>query len=238
MLGSFTKRCLTGLLIVACSSSAAFCDSIEEHQYLKETGKDKILFNWRLETGKQLRLITDLGEERDVTLMNNDLATRSWKIHDPAAQTDLLVRREGNRLAINGLFKGEKIERSEKIDASPWYQALSTSLRQFIDPQHDRLEFWSIRPDTLEVFRLQVSREGEELHNVNGIPTATIKLKIQLTGLKSMFWSCRYWLRKEDGLFVRYAGPSGPPGWPETTVELIPAPAEARTGEVSARPAQ
>ena len=199
----------------------------EEHLYLRKTGAETIYFNWRLEPGAQLRLITDLEQERDITRMNSNLETRDWSVKDPAQKIDLQVTRRGNKLLMTGLFKGKTISREVSIDGAPWYQALSLSLRQFTNPNRDHLEFWSIRPDTLDVHKLQVTRSDEEQVDMEGTMTRAIKLKIQLTGLKSMFWSCHYWLRKKDGLFIRYQGPSGPPGWPETIVELVDPPAHA-----------
>lgn len=205
--------------------------SIEQHHYLKKTGSEIINFDWRLEQGDGLKLTTVLGEECDVTRMNSDLSTQSWTVNDPATETVLSVLRNDNELMINGVFKGEKVERSVQIDASPWYQALSLSLRQFTDQSLKHIEFWSIRPDSLEVHQLRVSRAAEEIQLIEGTSSEVIKLKIQLTGLKSVFWSCYYWLRKSDGLFVRYEGPSGPPGWPLTVVELIEASAQTKLGE-------
>lgn len=204
----------------------------EQHHYLKKTGAAFIHFDWRLEHGEDLKLVTVLGKERDVTRMNNDFSTQSWVIEDPSTTTNMTVLRNNNELIMDGIFKGEKVERTIKVDSSPWYQALSLSLRQFVDQNRNHIQFWSIRPDNLDVHRLQVNREAEETRIIEGTLTEVIKLKIQLTGLKSVFWSCYYWLRKSDGLFVRYEGPSGPPGWPLTTVELLEAPTQAELAEI------
>lgn len=212
--------------------SASFGLSIEQHYYQKKTGSNLIYFDWRLEREEDLKLITLLGKERDVTRMNNDFSTQSWVINDPSTTTNMTVLRNNNELIMNGIFKGEKVERSIKVDSSPWYQALSLSLRQFVDQNRNHIQFWSIRPDNLDVHHLQVNREAEETRTIEGTLTEVIKLKIQLTGLKSAFWSCHYWLRKSDGLFVRYEGPSGPPGWPLTTVELVESPAQAELAEI------
>ncbi len=200
----------------------------EQHQYLKKTGSKIIPFNWQLEQGYDLKLTTDLGRERDITRMAADFSTQSWTIDDPTLETNIDVSRNNNELIFNGVFKGKKIRRTIMIDSAPWYQALSFSLRQFSNQNRKHIEFWSIRPDNLAVHHLQANREAEELQTIEGITSTAIKLKIQLTGLKSTFWSCYYWLRKSDGVFIRYEGPSGPPGWPLTTVELINSPAQAK----------
>lgn len=212
--------------------SASTVLSAEHHRYLKKTGSEWIYFDWRLEQGEDLKLITVLGKELDITRMNKDFSTQFWAIEDPSTSTNMTVLRNNNELIMNGIFKGEKVERSIKVDSSPWYQALSLSLRQFVDQNRNHIQFWSIRPDNLDVHHLQVNREAEETRTIEGTLTEVIKLKIQLTGLKSAFWSCHYWLRKSDGLFVRYEGPSGPPGWPLTTVELVESPAQAELAEI------
>lgn len=210
----------------------------EHHLYRKTTGSESFLFNWRLERGEEIRLITDFQQERDVTRINSELATRSWSVKDPSNNTDMSVSRRQNQLIMRGLFKGKKLEKVVTINDSPWYQALSISLRQFTNPNNTGREFWSIRPDTLDVHRLEVILAGEEAIDLDGTATPAIKLKIQLPGFKAMLWSCHYWLRKTDGLFIRYEGPSGPPGWPDTIVELINYQSRAEQGRQQPPPLQ
>ena len=214
--------CLSCLVLLGPGRMRADASTmVEQRQYLRTTGDRAQLFDWRLEYGEGLRLNTRIASERDVTRMDTALATQSWSMYDPQARTDIRVARKEGQLLFSGVFKGKEIERAFAVDELPWYQALSLSLRPFAHGPVERMEFWSIRPDTLDVHRLQVRREGEETLKLHGESVASIKLKIQLTGMKSIFWSCYYWLRKSDGLFVRYEGPSGPPGWPLTTVELL-----------------
>ncbi len=219
---------LCGLFMVP---SQAYSVSSEQHLYRKATGKEVHLFNWRLERSHEIRLITDIKQERDVTRINQELATRSWSVKDPVVNTDLLVSRHDNELIMRGTFKGKKLNKTVTIDDSPWYQALSVSLQQYTNPNIGTKEFWSIRPDNLDVHKLRVIPAGVEELEVDGQLTTAIKLKIQLPGFKAVFWSCHYWLRRSDGLFIRYEGPSGPPGWPDTIVELIDN--ETQTGRVA-----
>ncbi|MFW6387155.1 MAG: hypothetical protein ACOC0G_00605 [Thermodesulfobacteriota bacterium] len=214
--------CLTcGLLL---GSGCVFADElprVEKREYLKTTGDKEQLFSWRLENGNGLKLESRIASERDITHMDSALKTQSWSKYDPQKKTDIRVVRKGERLIFSGVFEGKKVARTFEVDESPWYQALSISLHPFAKGGSDGLEFWTVRSDTLDVHRLQVKREKEETLELHGEPVACVKLKIQLTGMKSILWSSYYWLRKSDGLFVRYEGPSGPPGWPETTVELL-----------------
>lgn len=192
----------------------------EEHQYLKTTGDDHTDFAWHLMRNHQFELETVMGSEVDLTHMDDELKTLSWSVTDPEIKTALNVVRHGDKLVFTGRFKGEKIQRTISISSEPWYQALSLSLRKFNRSSDQKAQFWSIRPDTLDVHLLEIIKEGEELILLGSDPCHANRIKIQLTGYKSVFWSSHYWLRKEDGLFVRYEGPSGPPGWPLTTVTL------------------
>ncbi len=208
---------LCGLFILPSPASSA---TTEQHLYTRTTGSQSELFSWRLERGEQLRLVSELAKERDVTRFDENLATSTWSVKDPTSNTDLRAQRKGEQLLLNGLFKGKKISRTESLGAAPWYQALSVSLRQFIHPGQTQIEFWTIRPDTLDLHKMQVKVAANEQITLQGQTVDTLKLKISLTGLSAHFWSCYYWLRKSDGLFVRYEGPSGPPGWPATVIEL------------------
>jgi hypothetical protein len=112
-------------------------------------------------------------------------------------------------------------EKKSSTGSDPWYQALSLSLRALRDAEKGSLEFWTLRPDNLEVHKLRAVRKGVEMLEVDGKQVAALKLGVSLTGLKAMFWHCSYWLRESDGVFLRYRGPSGPPGCPETEVRLV-----------------
>jgi hypothetical protein len=124
-------------------------------------------------------------------------------------------------LLLNGQFKGKPVERVIEIDSAPWYQALSLSLRALRDAEKQSLEFWTLRPDNLEVHKLRAIRKGVEMLEVEGGQVAALRMEVSLAGLKAMFWHCSYWLRESDGVFLRYRGPSGPPGCPETEVRLV-----------------
>ncbi len=198
--------CCAVVLLGFAAGSQVLGLSVEQHRYLKKTGTKTRFFDWHLEKGSDLVLTSDLGGEHDVTRMKADFSTYSWTVDDPAARTHLTVSRKDKTLIMNGIFQGERIQRTIAIDAAPWYQALSVSLRQFIDPRLMSRKFWTIRSDTLDVHKLQVFREGEDTGETRDKKyggKAAIRLKIQLTGFRAAFWNCHYWLRKMDGLFLR-----------------------------------
>ena len=193
---------------------------LEHYRYRQTTGDSVQRLDWKLEEDAPFRLVAEIGAERDVTRVNERLATTSWEVIDAKADTHLNVWREGDSLRIEGRFQGKPIREDREIDSAPWYQALSVSLRPLIDGAREKPEFWCLRPDTLEMHKLRVTSREEEDFDLRGTKIRSVKLEIRLAGFRSMFWKCQYWLRKSDGLFLKYEGPSGPPGWPLTRVTL------------------
>lgn len=213
----FRSLLLFGMLLVLAPWQAE-AEQVEIYCYQQRTGSQVDYFDWQLTRGSSLHLKTRQQLELTETRFNSDLSTLRWKIQNVDSQTDLTVDRAGNTLVMQGVFAGEIINKEVHIDAAPWYQALSVSLRQFTDHDKETLHFWSIRPDTLDVHRLQVTRQKNTLIDIGNDSVSTIQLKIQPTGWRAPFWSANYWLRENDGVFVRYQGRSGPPGAPETSI--------------------
>jgi hypothetical protein len=195
--------------------------SADSYRYREQTGKETREFLWTLEQGREVRLTAESSEDCHLTLMDSTLATRQWRLVNPGAATEITVRREKNVLLLNGQFEGKPVASVIEIDSDPWYQALSLSLRALRDAEKQSLEFWTLRPDNLEVHKLRAVRKGVEMLEIEGKLVAALRLEVSLTGLKAMFWRCSYWLRESDGVFLRYRGPSGPPGHPETDVRLV-----------------
>jgi len=190
-------------------------------RYRQQTGKEISEFLWTLKGDSEIRLTSESRDECHLTIMDPSLATRQWTLLKSGEATKITVRRERNALLLNGQFEGKPVERIIEIDSAPWYQALSLSLRTLRDSGKKSLEFWTLRPDNLEAHKLRAVRKGIELLDVEGKQVKALRLEVSLTGLKAMLWSCSYWLRESDGVFLLYRGPSGPPGWPETEVRLV-----------------
>jgi hypothetical protein len=215
----------TGLVSAAITLGLILCPagnaSADSYRYRQQTGQEASEFLWTLKMGREIRLTAESSEDCHLTLMDSSLATRQWSLVNPGAATEITVRREKDVLLLSGQFEGKAVKRVIEIDSAPWYQALSLSLRTLRDPEMGSLEFWTLRPDNLEVHKLRAVRKGVEMLEVEGEQVAALRLEVRLTGLKAMFWHASYWLRESDGVFLRYRGPSGPPKWLETEVRLV-----------------
>lgn len=195
--------------------------SPQTFRYLQRTGEQSQSFRLTLDPGPPLQLSADSPGERHQTVMESDYSTRRWQLTQTAEGSEILVRREGDSLLLSGRLRGEPVERRLAIDAAPWYQALSISLRNLLDQRIEELEFWTLRPDTLEVHKVRAVRQAQEILEIGGQQVSAWRIEVRLTGFKALFWQSHYWLRQSDGVFLRFRGPSGPPGQPLTEVRWV-----------------
>jgi hypothetical protein len=75
--------------------------------------------------------------------------------------------------------------------------------------------FWLVRPVDLKVVKMKASFSKKRSD------AKTITLKIAPVGMLSILWKAYYSYRESDGTFVQYRSIHGPPGTPETVVNLI-----------------
>ena len=209
---------VTFLLLGSDPTGAAFTK--QSYLYQENTGDQVKEFRWNRSSSSQEELVT--VNEEDKTLVNHcDPAghTLAWHFQQ-GAKTDIDVRREGNILKISGILRGEKVERTEPLDDRPWYQPLSFSLREFLNSAESTRSFWMIRSDNLELITIRAEKLGVEEIAVSGRKMTARKVEIRKEGLLASLWHGDYWFRTGDNLFVRYQGVHGPPGTPETLVQL------------------
>ncbi len=120
-----------------------------------------------------------------------------------------------------GSIRGKQIERNLPLQGLPWYQALSLSLRNHLDEDVIDQEFWSIRPDTMDLHRLQIADIASERLAMDENEVIAYCVEIRPAGWLSPFWKGRYWFSQIDRSFLRYEGDSGPPGSPQTIIKAL-----------------
>jgi hypothetical protein len=210
-------------LLLACvyfHAHSAAGEVIEAHRYTEITGENHQEIQWRLEKDSEFTLTSTTANEVSVCSLDADLNTLSWQIARKDEDTTLTAERFDDEIHLSGHHAGAPIERRLKIDAAPWYQAGSISLRAFVQSAESEIRFWILRPGKFSAHKLIAVRQGKENLNINGVPISAHKIRVGLTGWKAPLWSAHYWFSAKNGVFLRYQGPSGPPGSPETVVEL------------------
>jgi len=195
---------------------------IETYDYLERIDTLSVKIFWQLEEKKDHIILRSI-RAGEIHIYQCDLlgATLQWELKNPGTNTDIVARREKRSILINGTFEGESIDKKVSIDGAPWYQPMSFSLTSFIKSDKSSVEFWSLRPNDLLSYKMKAKKKEIQLIKIHGKEVEVQKVKVSLTGFRSMFWHGYYWFRKVDGLFMKYEGVNGPPGTPKTIIELI-----------------
>lgn len=210
------------LAVLWLAGATCWAGAKEHYQYLLEEGSSaRVKITWLLERGEAYELTVVKGGETHVSRHDGALATLEWEFLEPARNTMVTARREGDRIELRGTYRGRAVRRSLEIDHAPWYQAISLSLRPFSIGAASEVEFWTLRPDTFSVYRVRARKAGTELIAHAGQKVETVKVVIRLAGAKEILWHGSYWYRVSDGLFMRYEGATGLFGAGKCTISLI-----------------
>ncbi|MBU0481910.1 MAG: hypothetical protein KKG47_12495 [Proteobacteria bacterium] len=185
----------------------AHCET-EQYRYRESQQDKQLYFFWSLEqTDKAVirSIEPDVSYYNECEFSGN---TIKWEMNKNGEV--ITAYRDGNRLIVNGVFAGEKFHRTFEIDDAPWFQPLSYSLRRLLkDDKRETIKFWFIRPDVLQVVKLVAEKEPDEEIDIDGMVEATHKIRVSMNGMMKKFWSCYYWFRKRDRVFVKYEGLHG-----------------------------
>lgn len=193
---------------------------LEHYRYREQTNDTVEYFDWLLEKTENFLLTASSNTEIFQTVMDNRLQTRSWTVRNPSQKTFVEARRQQDSILLTGRRHGKPIHKVLQIDAAPWYQAMSISLRTVLDSQKSSMKFWTLRPDELTPLKLKAIKKGKEILHIGDRQVKTQKIEIRLTGLGGLFGHSLYWFRCEDGLFLQYQGPRGVPGIATTMIIL------------------
>ncbi|MGE4545314.1 MAG: hypothetical protein AB7D06_14495 [Pedobacter sp.] len=213
-----TAACL--LILLCLTTQARAGEPSEGYRYRQQTGDKIEYFDWMLERAENLLLTATSGTETFRTLMDSDLRTHSWMFNNPAEHIAIEARRQSDSITLTGLWNGQPLRKTLRIDAEPWYQAMSLSMRAVMNSTEESITFWTLRPDELKPLKLKAIKKGREVLNIDGRSIQAQKIEIRLTGLGALLGHSLYWLRPSDGLFLKYQGPIGLAGMACTTITL------------------
>lgn len=205
-------------LFLGCTVAQSSPASQKSVTYRETTGDESVSFTWTLKEEDDIRLTVIRPHERFVNIFDRSGETMRWSHTGP--QRHVTARRQDDRIILNGELDGEAVQKEWAVGDAPWYQALSYCLRAFLHSADTTIEFWMIRPDTVDAVKLRAEKAEVASVNVNGRCFDARKVEVCRTGFLSLFWQGEYWYRVEDGLFLKYRGIHGPPGTPPTVVEV------------------
>lgn len=206
-------------LLVLCGATLPQTQTAEVHRYLETQGDRVTTVHWILEREPDMRLFWVSEGATSITSSDASLRTVQWEKRHPSKGTHVLIRRKENRLQIEGSWEGEAVSTDRGIDDAPWYQATSLALRKLVLSPATEDTFWTLRPNTLKVYKMTAEKIDEETISVNGESIPTEKIRLSVNGVPRLIYESHYWFRKADGVFVRFEGPGGPPGHPRVHIE-------------------
>lgn len=207
-----------GYLAVLCAPAAFSLGlATEERTYIETTGDETTYFSWTLEKSNSVTVTVREDDELYVNHCDSLGDTSRWRYR--SADSDILAFRSADVIEIGGKFRGKEFHARHEIDSLPWYQTLAYALPRLVEPNETPLLFWTIRPDNLDLVKMQASWEATEKVSVNGEKLRAHRVRIRPNGFLSRLWHADYWFRIPDGLFVRYEGVHGPPGHPKTVIQ-------------------
>jgi hypothetical protein len=199
--------------------SAAHASAMESYRYEETIGDVAKEFQWCLDKSEPMRLLYQCADETDITRIDASFATVQWEMEKKSDGTSLHARRLPDAIIIQGRWKGQQINKKLPIDDAPWYQATSCSFRPFVLSSRKEIRFWTVRYDTLKAHKIRAVKKRRQVLHLNGAEEDAVEVELRLSGMLALFWKCSYWFRRSDGVFLRFEGPSGPPGAPDMVVE-------------------
>ena len=196
----------TYILIIIMTVSA-----FAETYWYSETfgGKAKPDFMWKLEKTSYGENLHSTRADRLITYwINSDGSNRFWKYTLPLENTDVNAEISGSTVNITGKLKGNPIKKSHNVEGI-WMQSMTYSLGIMIKSGKQSLEFYTIRPDNLELVKMKAVYSGMETILLNEKNVDSYRVNVSLTGFLSGMWSSSFWYRKSDLKFIRYDGKQG-----------------------------
>ena len=146
----------------------------------------------------------------DEFILDRDYSLESWKRICPEEDTDLLSVRQGDVLIVKGKLKGEMIDKEVELGSEYLYIYPEYSLTKFALSDMTKIQFWTLRRDTMSKLPMQAVKKGTKTIMVNGKEVEAIKVYYSITGkLREKSFNHNYYYRKSDGLFIKKEEPSG-----------------------------
>ena len=190
-----------------------------EFRYRETVGADTVYFTWRLEAAEDTLVTVHREAARFFNRLSANGNTLAWGYR--SEDIDVQAERLDNQVRIWGRGDDAVLQERYAVDADPWYQPLSYSLRGFLQSEQQQVRFWTIRLDELEPVKLKAAKMGTETVETPAGRFEARKVEIRLDSWLSFAWHGTYWYRKSDGLFLKYSGVNGLPGTPPTVIELM-----------------
>ncbi|MFC2076548.1 hypothetical protein ACFLT7_05650 [candidate division KSB1 bacterium] len=192
-------------------------------RYSVRTGADSSESVLSIEKGEGGRTTVRFEDEDGYSLSHLDDAynTMRWELNEPEEKTAVIAERDGRYVMVKGTMKGEPVDERVDLGDDPWRQETAVGLIPFVKSDKTEMEFSVLRPFDFKRFKMRAIKQGIKTIEIHDDQVTALEIKVTLRGLMSRLWSSRYWYRQSDFTYLKYIGVNGPPGTPETVVELL-----------------
>lgn len=197
----------------------------EEYSYKESKANRESINTWTraaVRSGRiELTAIKKATGEFDKMISDAACFTLEWFYTNQKKRINLHAVRKNGTVDISGEVNGKPVKKTIRLETDAWCQFAEFAISRMLAARQNSMVYSLFWPDKMSFYKMKAARIGEEKIRINGKDVDTIKVKVTLSGFKSIFWSSKYWFRKSDYLFVRYEGVNGLAGTDATVIELI-----------------
>ncbi len=130
-----------------------------------------------------------------------------WSRKNQAEDTEFVLRNDGSKLTITGKHKGKPVDKYSMYKDYPYYANPKIEFMDFIRSGQEKVQFWTLRSDTLTTYKMIAVNKGIESVVINGLVTRAYRIEWGPSlGLLSKYFSRVYWFRETDLIFIKQSG--------------------------------
>ena len=162
--------------------------------------------------------VEEKNEKETVTFTcTTSYIIKQYSLENTSEDSNYSYSRTDGTIHCGGKVKGKTMEKTLQIGRNKWIQNFGYGLRPFMKSSAKKWYFSSINPNDFSLVSMVAIKENIEELTLDGTTYQAQKIKITLTGMKSMFWDAEIWFDTKTFISLKYVGNEGP-STPTTTI--------------------
>jgi hypothetical protein len=160
-------------------------------------------------TGDSISIQTIKGKEHIGEELLCDAAWRTtWWHYCSNDNTDLVSRRRGDSILLNGRLKGKPVSKVLAIDTHPWYQLVTMGMQTIAADSAAGSKYWAVSIEGLAVLKAAPFKVVAIVDTVlPGHPEISCRrVQAKIDGFFGRFWDGYYFIRRDNGRFIHFEG--------------------------------
>lgn len=165
----------------------------------------------------QMNYFEPVRSEQHSLILNANYDVAQWNIRKKNGK-EAFITRNTDDIIIKRTGHDDIIR---KIDKCPFYSYIDFGVTGFYLSGKQKTDFWLINPDNYKTVKMCLTRMNIETVSHGNSRTEAQKIRISVAGMPAAFFSMYYWVRKTDGICLRFEGYQGGPGSKKIITELV-----------------